>query len=113
MRILFVENHEAFSSLVTEKFLAGHHVLVVASLADARLELSAGGWDVVLIDHDLDDGKGVELVRELERQSERPYLVGISAYQHLNDALRNAGADTTCGKLQFAEIAEVIRSLQN
>jgi DNA-binding response OmpR family regulator len=113
MRILFVENHESFSSLVTEKFLAGHEVLIVPTLADARLELSAGGWDVVLIDHDLDDGNGVELVRELERQSERPYLVGISAYPHLNAALRNAGADTVCSKLQFAEIAEVIRSLQN
>jgi DNA-binding response OmpR family regulator len=111
MRILFVEKHLTFSKLVAEKFLASHEVLVATSLEDARRELSSGGWDVALIDHD--DGKGVELVRELERLSERPYIVGISAYPHLNDELKNAGADTTCGKLDFAEIEAVIESLRN
>jgi len=113
MRILFVENHHTFSSLVADKFLSAHEVLIVATLEHARLELSGDAWDVVLIDHDLDDGDGVELVRELDRLSQRPYIIGVSAYPHLNEALKNAGADTTCGKLDFAEIQAVLESLMN
>jgi DNA-binding response OmpR family regulator len=113
MRILFVENHETFSGIVREKFLGGYEVRIVKTLAAARAALAGQPWDVVLIDHDLDDGDGVALVKELEGQPARPFIIGVSAYDDLNRELVNAGADATCGKLQFSQIEEVLRSLRN
>jgi DNA-binding response OmpR family regulator len=113
MRILFVENHEPFSSIVRKKFLAAYEVQVVKTLAEARVALTAESWDVVLIDHDLDDGKGVVLVKELEGKPARPFIIGVSAYDDLNRDLLNAGADAACGKLQFSQIEEVLKSLRN
>lgn len=63
MRILFVENHAPFAQVAIAQFLAGHDVIVAPSLAAARA--AKGPFDVVLIDYDLDDGKGDVLVREL------------------------------------------------
>ncbi len=113
MRILYVENHEVFSSIVRAKFLAAYDVRVVKTLAEARVALAGQSWDVVLVDHDLDDGKGMALVKELEARAERPYIIGVSAYDDLNRDLLSAGADAACGKLQFSQIEEVLRSLRN
>lgn len=113
MRILFVENHGPFSKLVTSKFLADHDVQIVGTLTAARRELLEADWDIVLLDYDLDDGKGIALVKELEGRADRPYIIGVSAYDDQNEALRQAGADAACGKLQFAQIQEVLRSLRN
>jgi DNA-binding response OmpR family regulator len=113
MRILFVEKHETFSNLVREKFLAPYEVRIVRTLAAARNALGQAEWDVVLLDYDLEDGKGVGLVKELEGQPARPFIIGVSAYDDRNAALIKAGADAACGKLQFSQIEEVLRSLRN
>lgn len=66
MHILFAENHTVFAKTVIAQFLAAHEVSVAPSLADARRRLSERFFDVLLIDYDLDDGKGDELVRDRE-----------------------------------------------
>lgn len=113
MRILFVENHEVFSGLVTRKFLAAHEVQIVRTLREARGLLAASTFDLLLLDYDLDDGKGDELLAELNTERARPMVIGVSAYEHLNDALMRAGADAACGKLEFSQIESLIRSLKN
>jgi DNA-binding response OmpR family regulator len=80
VNILFVENHARFARIVTQQFLSAHAVTRVTSLAAAREILNSAIFDVVLLDYDLDDGKG--------------------------DVL--AGADAVCGKLQFSGIARVL-----
>lgn len=62
MRILYVENHRRFAKLTVQQFLASHEVVVVPSLAAARQALAQGSFEAVLLDYDLDDGKGVELI---------------------------------------------------
>jgi len=113
VRILFVENHEVFSSLVARKFLSAHEVLIVKTLRDARSAMALADFDLLLLDYDLDDGKGDELLAELGKDGKRPMIIGVSAYEHLNAALLRAGADAACGKLQFSQIDSLIRSLQN
>lgn len=113
MRILFVENHEVFSNLVARKFLAVHEVRIVRTLREARDALAAAEYDLLLLDYDLDDGKGDELLAELGHDGRRPMIIGVSAYEHLNAALLRAGADAACGKLEFSQIDSLIRSLQN
>jgi DNA-binding response OmpR family regulator len=65
MKILFVENHAVFAANVVREFLSRHAVTVVPSIAAARQARVAASFDVVLVDYDLDDGKGDEFVREL------------------------------------------------
>jgi DNA-binding response OmpR family regulator len=58
MKILFVENHSAFVQQVTTLFLTAHQVTVVPSLSSARARLTTDKYDLLLVDYDLDDGKG-------------------------------------------------------
>src|SRR5262245_9852078 len=99
MRLLWVENHSGFARVAARQFLAGHAVTVVPSLAEARAALAGGSFEVVLIDYDLDDGKGEDLVRELRFAPGRPWVVAASSHEAGNRALVEAGADAVCGKL--------------
>ncbi len=108
MEILWVENHGKFAEYAIRQFLAGHTVTVVPSLAAARAVLVDVPFDMVLIDYDLDDGKGVELVRSLREQSARRPIIATSSHEEGNGEMLAAGADAVCGKLEFARIADVI-----
>lgn len=108
MKILWVENHAKFAQYTIRQFLNGYAVTVVPSLADARSVLAVASFDMVFVDFDLDDGKGVELVQALSLQPERPPIIAASAHEEGNSALLAAGADAVCGKLEFSRIAEVI-----
>jgi DNA-binding response OmpR family regulator len=111
MQLLYVENHARFARLTVAQFLSSHQVTVVPSLIAARQALTLNTFDVVLVDYDLDDGKGDELVRELRTQSPRPFIIAVSSHQDGNDALVAAGADATCSKMQFANIEAMLSSL--
>ena len=109
MRLLLVENHAVFAATVTRQFLAGHDVRIVPSLSDARVALAeTRGFDAVLVDYDLDDGKGEQLVRELVAASWSGRIIAISSHDAGNDALLQAGAHACCPKLRFAEIARFL-----
>jgi hypothetical protein len=68
MKILLVENHREFTSVVIPAFLSEHDVTVVTSCAAAREVLSGGSFDAVLVDYDLDDAKGTRWFAGLHRR---------------------------------------------
>jgi len=109
LKILWVENHAEFARLAARQFLRGHTVTVVPSLAAARAVLTVSRFDVLLVDFDLDDGKGTDLVRSLQEQPQRPPIVATSSHEEGNRALLEAGADAACSKLAFVEIRNVIK----
>ena len=111
MKILFVENHERFLNAVTREFLCGHTITPVPNLSEAWAHVSEGDFDVVLVDYDLDDGKGDELVRRIRAASLPVKVVAVSSHDRGNTALRKAGADAVCGKMVFRRIEEVLDSL--
>jgi CheY-like chemotaxis protein len=111
MRILYLENHAVFAQQVTRRFLEGHCVTVVASLSAAREELTAFGYDLVLSDYDLDDGKGDVFVRELRATHPDLPRVAVSSHDVGNAALLRAGASAACSKMEFERIAQVISGL--
>src|SRR2546428_13925257 len=80
MRILYVENHPVFAKNVIAQFLSQHVVTVVPSLAQARRALETGGFDILLVDYDLDDGKGDALVKELGISGSPPIAIGVSSH---------------------------------
>jgi CheY-like chemotaxis protein len=111
MRLLWVENHAVFVRVARRLFLSGHDLTVVPSLAAARQALAEQDFDAVLIDYDLDDGKGESLLAFVQALSSRPAVVGVSAHEAGNDALLRAGADEVCSKARFAEIGSVLAAL--
>ncbi len=110
MNILWVENHASFARLAVRQFLAAHTVTVVASLSAARAALANEAFETVIVDFDLDDGKGTEIVTALKQAARRPLIVAASSHAEGNRALVAAGADVICAKMEFSRIAEVIQS---
>ena len=111
MRILFVENHSVFADNVMRQFLSQHTVTIVPDLSAARQTLRAGEFDLVLVDYDLDDGKGDALVREIRASSAPIPTIGVSSHDEGNAALRRAGAMAICSKMQFDQIQRVIEKV--
>ncbi|MHC4365454.1 MAG: response regulator [Planctomycetota bacterium] len=112
MRILFVENHAVFADVAIKHLLGEHQVNVVSRMTDAWARLCEDVFDVVLVDYDLEDGKGDELVWKIRRESLAIKVVAVSSHEAGNKALRAAGADAVCGKLEFEQIEDVLGSLQ-
>ncbi len=81
VNILYLENHAIFARQVTQQFLRAHRVTVVPTLAAARIELAAGDFDLVLLDYDLDDGKGETFVRECRASHPRLPIVAVSSHE--------------------------------
>lgn len=112
MRILYVENHPVFAKTVVTQFLLGHEVVTVPSVGQARLALAEKSYDLLLVDYDLDDGKGEELVKEIRQSNSTLPIIGVSAHAVGNQALLQAGANAICGKMEFDRIQEIIESLE-
>jgi DNA-binding NarL/FixJ family response regulator len=109
MRILWVENHAVFARIAGGQFLSAHDLTLVGTLAGAPSALRIQAFDAILLDYDLDDGKGVDLLESLKQLSPRPAVIAASVHQDGNDALLGAGADAVCSKGKFAEIETILR----
>jgi DNA-binding response OmpR family regulator len=108
MKILFVENHQIFVQQVSKLFLSEYHVTVASKLSEAHTCLAEENYDVILMDYDLDDGKGAEFVQELRKSGNPIRIIGVSAREEGNAALLDAGADAICSKMEFNRIRELI-----
>lgn len=109
MKILYVENHEVFAANVIRLFLTQHDVTVVPSVARALEARAATTFDMMLVDFDLDDGKGDALVREVRASGDQISIVAVSSHDEGNAALVRAGASAICGKMKFDQIQQVIQ----
>jgi DNA-binding NarL/FixJ family response regulator len=108
MNILYVENHSIFATNAVRQFLSPHKVTIVPSLAAAREALAGKSFEVVLIEYDLDDGKGDELVREIRSRPGRVAVIAVSSHDDGNASLLRAGASAVCAKTEFDRIQDTI-----
>ena len=106
--ILYVENHDVFRRVVTTQFLADLEVRTAASIEGAKALLANEAFDCVLVDYDLDDGKGAELVRWCRASGVDVPIIGVSSHEDGNAALLDAGADDICPKARFRELRAMI-----
>jgi two-component system response regulator PilR (NtrC family) len=94
--VLVVENNGEVLDLVANVVSTqGWKPVVATSLLDARARLSEGRVDAIVTDLSLDDGDGLELVREVtaSAQSRIPMIV-ITSYgtPEIRECARQAGA---------------------
>lgn len=112
MRVLFVEDHRVFAETVASQFLADHQVDIAESVAAARMAfLVEPRYDAALVDYDLPDGKGTDVVRYLRAARFRGRIIAVSAKDDGNRELRAAGAHETCKKGELHGIAAVLQRL--
>src|ERR1051326_8851253 len=111
LNILYLENHAVFAAQVTQQFLSAHDVTVVPSLSMAGKVWDSQPFDLVLVDYDLDDGKGGDFVHVLRAKAPRVPIIGVSSHQEGNDVLLSAGASAICSKMDFDNIGSVIERL--
>ena len=112
MRVLFVEDQRVFAETVASQFLAEHQVDIAESVAAARTAfLTEPRYDAALIDYDLPDGKGTEVVRYLRAGRFRGRIVAVSAKDDGNRELRAAGAHEVCKKAELHGIGAVLQRL--
>jgi DNA-binding response OmpR family regulator len=110
MRILFVEDQRMFAEMVAGQFLAGHDVAFADSVAAARVALEGcAGYEAVLIDYDLPDGKGTEVVQALRGARYAGKIIAVSAKDEGNAELRRAGAHAICKKAELHRVAMLLR----
>jgi DNA-binding response OmpR family regulator len=79
MIVLLVDDSEPIRfTLGTLLEEAGHAVHTAASLAQARGVLAARAWDVVLLDVNLDDGMGMDLIPAVRALQPSPLVVMLT-----------------------------------
>ena len=94
--VLIVENNDEVLDLVANLVSTqGWRPVVATSLVDARARLSEGPVDAIVTDLSLDDGDGLELVREVSAASPiRIPMIVITSYgtPEIRESAREAGA---------------------
>ena len=109
LRILSVEDDALNRALVRaslarseERPISAAELVEVTSLAEARLALAGGAFDVVLLDRRLPDGDGFDLARELRAAPSpaRPVIIGLTAdaVPQTTAAAMDAGCDALLTK---------------
>lgn len=113
MRVLLAEKDAEWARGVVAKFFGGEEVVAVESVESAEAALRAGGFDVVLVDYDLEGGVGVDVVkRARELWGAGVAVVAISGHRGGIEAMLVAGADSACAKREVeAQLGEVLAAV--
>ncbi len=96
MRILLIEDDKVLGMAVRDQIAVdGHSVDWVERLDEARAALNGAGFDLVLLDLMLPDGRGVPFLKALRQRGDVTPVIILTALDQLSDRLEglNAGAD--------------------
>lgn len=111
--ILIVDDEEN-ARLNIGEFLKsrGFEVIGVATLEEARTCVKRGDGDVILLDVQLPDGYGPNLLYETARMPMRPPIILITAYGDIDmavDAMKNGAHDFLTKPIQFSQLEQTIQ----
>ena len=96
MRVLLVEDDYVLGEAVREHVASlGHGVDWMKRLDDAREALATVAYELVLLDLNLPDGRGLDLLRELRRQGAEAPVIILTAQDQIVARIEglNSGAD--------------------
>lgn len=90
----------------------GYDVLTAATLEEARGHIQKGEGDVVLLDLQLPDGYGPNLLIEMANMPNRPPVIMITGYGDIEsavDAMKNGAMDFLSKPVDFAQLEKSIK----
>ncbi len=96
MRVLLIEDDQVLGSAVREHVASlGYSVDWMKRLDEARDALSVVAYELVLLDLNLPDGRGLDLLRELRRQGSHVPVIILTAQDQIASRIEglNNGAD--------------------
>lgn len=103
-RILLIDDDEGFGYLVRRDLeRIGYEVQLAATGADGLIGVSAGGIDVVVLDHHLPDQDGLAVLAEIRKSADPPpvvYLTGAQDSRTAVAALKAGASDYLIKDLQ-------------
>lgn len=121
MRLLIVEDEIDLSTAIVKGLARrGHGVDAVATVVDAELALASVEYDLIVLDWNLPDGKGIDLCRAIRAGDVEtfgdaaPRILMLTARDTVEDRVQglDAGADDYLVKpFAFAELEARIRAL--
>ncbi|MEC7764807.1 MAG: response regulator transcription factor [Pseudomonadota bacterium] len=115
MRILLIEDDTVLGTAVRDQIAAdGQSVDWVTRLDEAKVALNGAGYDLILLDLMLPDGRGVPFLRELRKRGDVTPVMILTALDQLSDRIEglNAGADDYLVKpFDLAELSARIGSV--
>ncbi|MEL6820701.1 MAG: response regulator transcription factor [Calditrichota bacterium] len=115
MKILLIEDEESLSDAIRSYLIQSDFLCeAAATVADAEEKIDLYEYDVVLVDINLPDGSGLQLIELLKKARSRSGIMIISARNSLDDKIEglNLGADDYITKpFHMAELNARIRSV--
>jgi two-component system OmpR family response regulator len=96
MRLLLIEDEPMLGDAVRERISRdGHAVDWVMRLDDAQAALAGVGYEMVLLDLHLPDGRGLDLLRAMRQHGDKRPVLILTARDQVRDRIEglNAGAD--------------------
>lgn len=91
IRVLIIDDHEVVRRGVQQVLLeglAGAEVSACSTYAEAINAAEAGGWSLFIVDLNLSDRSGLELIEELKRREVRAPILVLSAYPEAEYAIQ-------------------------
>lgn len=114
LAVLVVDDSDVLRTVVSHYLDEESDLQVIASVGTGREALEQARLlrpDVILLDHDMPGGTGLEVLPELRAQSPLARIVVFSAALDIRDAALALGADEFVGKqAPFHEVADLIRA---
>jgi two-component system, NtrC family, response regulator AtoC len=111
--ILVVDDEETFRHNISQ-FLTpkGYEVIGVPTLEDARNNLKKGTADIILLDVQLPDGYGPNLLYETAQLAYRPPIILITAHGDIDmavEAMRNGAHDFLQKPIELSQLEKSIQ----
>ena len=96
MRLLLIEDEEALGAALRDHLIAaGHAIDWVQTVGDASTAIIGTPYDILLLDLNLPDGHGIDMLRSLRRRGDATPCIILTAQDQITDRIAglNTGAD--------------------
>ncbi|HEX2979391.1 MAG TPA: sigma-54 dependent transcriptional regulator [Anaerolineaceae bacterium] len=111
--VLVVDDEENARLIITDYLTPkGYEVIGVPTLAEARACIQKGTADIILLDVNLPDGYGPNLLYETNHLPLRPPIILITAYGDIDmavDAMKNGAHDFLQKPIQLTQLEQSIQ----
>jgi DNA-binding NtrC family response regulator len=114
--ILIVDDEDNARKFISDFLVSkSYEVNGVANLADARQVIQKGSADIILLDVNLPDGYGPNLLAETAMMPYRPPIILITAYGDIDmavEAMKNGAHDFLQKPIQLSQLEQSIQRAQ-